>query len=118
MLYNILLNVLILPIISSKIIVEPSVGYDIHRHPNETVSIIYGFKIETISEINPHKQTVKLTLEINLRWKESRLEITKIDDGQKVFLKRDSYVYILKNSMSLLGSLHLFSGSKICCFRD
>ena len=98
--YYILLNVLILPIISSKIIVEPSVGYDIHRHPNETVSIMYGFKIETISEINPHKQTVKLTLEINLRWKESRLEITKIDDGQKVFLKRDSYVSILKNSKS------------------
>ena len=87
MFYNILLNVLILPIISSKIIVEPSVGYDIHRHPNETVTIMYGFKIETISEINPHKQIVKLTLDLNLRWKESRLKITKIDDGQKVFFR-------------------------------
>ena len=85
---NILLNVLILPIISSKIIVEPSDGdgYDIQRQPNETVTITIGFKIETISEINPHKQIVKLTLDLNLRWKESRLEITKIDDGQKVFL--------------------------------
>ena len=83
---NILLNVLILPIISSKIIVEPSVGYDIQRQPSETVTITIGFKIETISEINPHKQIVKLTLDLNLRWKESRLKITKIDDGQKVFL--------------------------------
>ena len=108
---NILMNVLILPIISSKIIVEPSVGYDMHRQPNETVTIMFGFKIDTISEINPHKQIVKLILEVNLRWKETRLKITKIDDGQKVFFYRDLYVNILQISMN---NTFISLGSKIC----
>ena len=71
--------------IKCEIIVTPSAGYDRNTQPMKPVAVDFIFEVETISEINPDKQTLTLVLGFHFKWLDPRLNITKMEDGVKVF---------------------------------
>ena len=68
--------------VSSKVIIEPQIGYDKTSKPNKTVEILVSFNIETISVINLYKQTIQLSLEVIVEWEETRVNIIEEEDAK------------------------------------
>ena len=91
--YFLLIILFFIKCIICEIFVTPSVGYDKNTQPTKTVALDFIFEVETISEINPDKQTLTLVLGFHFRWLEPRLNITKIEDGVEVL--KDFKVHFL-----------------------
>ena len=72
--------------VSTKVIIQPQIGYDKTSKPNKTVEILVSFNIETISVINLYKQTIKVSLEVIIEWEETRVNIVDEEEESKVVL--------------------------------
>ena len=68
--------------VSSKVIIEPQIGYDKTSKPNKTVEILVSFNIEIISVINLYKQTIQVSLEVIIEWEETRVIIVQEEDAE------------------------------------
>ena len=68
--------------VSTKVIIEPQIGYDKTSKPNKTVEILVSFNIETISVINLYKQTIQISLEVIVEWEETRVNIIEEEDAE------------------------------------
>ena len=76
---NILATFHLLKYVSSAIvIVKPIEGYNKNVQPNETVVLDFYFDVETIGEIDPYRQNIKMSIMLAIFWKDHRVNVTTI----------------------------------------
>ena len=79
---------------SAIVIVKPIEGYNKNVQPNETVVLDFYFDVETIGEIDPNKQNIKMSIMLAIFWKDHRVNVTTIGAQDPVSSFLDSHFSI------------------------
>ena len=76
---NILATFHLLKYVSPAIVIaKPEDGYNKNVQPNETVVLDFYFDVETIGEIDPYRQNIKMSIMLAIFWKDHRVNVTTI----------------------------------------